>query len=95
MYTWDMKKKIDDPVITKSVLKQTLDDRFESFEEKVDKRFLDQDEKARGYRDEILNKLDEVMGELENSREDRLFIKHDIHDLQERMSKVEKNLDVR
>lgn len=55
------------------------------------------DEKARGYRDQILTKMDQVVGELAQLREDRLFEKHDkkeleesIDDHEERIKKLEK-----
>jgi len=43
--------KKNDPVVTKSMLESTLDERFEKFGREVD-------ENAREYRDQVLNKLE-------------------------------------
>ena len=48
------------------------------------------DDRAKEYRDQILGKLDEVMGELENHREEREFIKYDMKNLNARITKLEK-----
>lgn len=59
-----------------------------------------QDERARRYRDEILSKLDQIVGELAQIREDRLFETHDqrmmesqIIDHEERIKKLEKKVN--
>ncbi len=43
---------------------------------------LDIDEKARQYRDEILTRMDQIVGELAQIREDRLFERHEKKELQ-------------
>lgn len=64
-----MKKK-NDPVVTESVLERALtkfkDEMLEVFS---------------NYRNDIMNKMDEVMGELENHRIEQGGIKADIKDL--------------
>ncbi len=54
-----MKKKI-----SIKTAKATLDDPFYKLEKSLDKRFGDLKEIFRDYRDQILTKMDEVMGEL-------------------------------
>jgi len=87
--------KKNDPEVTQSVLSNILDERFDTFEKKVDKKFekfgREVDGKAKGYRDDVLNKLDEVMGELEQIREDQSFITGDIKDHEKRIIKLEQS----
>lgn len=73
-----MKKQANDELVTKGFLKGELE-----------KFGLEMDEKARGYRDDILNKMDEMMGELEQIREDQMFIHHDLKDHEKRITKLE------
>jgi hypothetical protein len=47
------------------------------------------DDKARLYRDQILTRFDEVMGELITTREERDFLNHDIKDHEKRITKLE------
>lgn len=49
------------------------------------------DDKARKYRDDVLTKLDEVMGELIAAREEREFMNHDIRDHEKRITKLEQS----
>lgn len=56
--------------------------------EKIEKR---QDEKAKGYRDEVLDKMDEVVAELEQIREDQVFINHYLKDQGTRILKLEQS----
>lgn len=56
--------------------------------EKLEKR---QDEKAKGYRDEVLDKMDEVVTELEQIREDQVFINHDLKEQGTRILKLEQS----
>lgn len=74
-----MKKKTDDNEL---VIKALLQNEFEKFGREVDER-------ARGYRDEILTKMDEMMGELEQIREDQAFTRHDIANHEKRITKFE------
>lgn len=94
-------KKTVDPVVTKSVLEKTLDEQFEkhtksfltsfgklmSFE--IQKAKDEIDTNARKYRDEILTKEDKTVAELEEIREEQVFMKNDIADLQQRVTKLE------
>lgn len=50
------------------------------------------DENARQYRDQILNKMDGIVGELAQIREDRLFDEHDKVGLQEKVDNHEKRI---
>ncbi|MBU3978272.1 hypothetical protein KJ980_07450 [Patescibacteria group bacterium] len=50
------------------------------------------DEKARQYRDEILTKMDQIVGELAQIREDRLFEKHEKREFQEQIGNHEKRI---
>lgn len=78
--TGDMKKRInaDDELVTKGYLK----DQFEKFGREVD-------EKAREYRDEVLSKMDTVIAELEQIREDQVFMKHDVQGREQGITKLE------
>lgn len=48
------------------------------------------DGKARGYRDDLLNKLDEVMGELETIREEQTLSTGQYRDHEKRITDLEK-----
>lgn len=50
------------------------------------------DEKARQYRDEVLTKMDQIVGELAQIREDRLFEKHEKGELKEQIDDHEKRI---
>lgn len=50
------------------------------------------DEKARDYRDDILNKLDQVMGELETMREENLIGTYQIRELRKQDANHERRL---
>lgn len=71
-----MKKKA-----TPKQAKAIIDDPFYRLENKISKMFQQQDERARNYRDQILTKMDGVMGELENHRIEHEAIKNDIKSL--------------
>lgn len=58
----------------------------------IDKAKRDQDEKAREYRDDVLNKLDEVIGELDDHRIERLAVKNDVENLDKRVTKLENHM---
>jgi hypothetical protein len=86
-----MRKKstADDTIVTISILHEELKKTLKFFptREEMNEEFMKSearmDEKARLYRDQILTKLDEVMGELAQGREDRLFLDHDVRILKE------------
>ncbi len=50
------------------------------------------DEKFRTYRDEILNRLDSVMGELQNIREDNSIGTHQTRELREEVDNHEQRI---
>ncbi len=50
------------------------------------------DDKARDYRDDILNKLDEVMGELETIREENLIGTYQLKELRKQDANHERRL---
>lgn len=56
-----------------------LDSKLERLERKID-------DNARSYRDQILTKMDDIVGELAQIREDNLFRDRDIKELQEKIS---------
>jgi hypothetical protein len=74
--------------------KINMDLKLEKLEMRIDK-------KAKEYRDQVLNKLDDVIRELEQLREDRLFMMHDIKEVttrvdvhEERIKKLEKHAPI-
>lgn len=74
---------------------ERLDKRFEKIDErfeKIDERFEKIDEKMGGLltRDEFLNKMDEVITELQTTRQEQVFISHRIPNLEDRVSALEK-----
>lgn len=101
MYTQDMKKKVIDLVVTESILESRLDERFEKFEDRIATRIVTEitfqldkakreiDDSARGYRDDVLTKMDGVVGELEDSRIEHKALKNDIGNLEGRLAKLE------
>lgn len=101
-----MKQKIvnDDP-ITKSIFKAELKELKSEFKKELsnyptnakvemmlEKSERRTDEKARGYRDEILTKMDQIIGELAQIREDRLFEKHGKRELEKQLDDHEKRI---
>lgn len=58
------------------------------------KKLDENDEKARGYRDDVLNKMDLIVGKLHDMREDKLIgeyqIKERINNHEERLKNLEK-----
>lgn len=68
-------------VVTKGELKEEL----KTLEERVD-------ENARSYRDDILNKLDQVMGELETMREENLIGSYHIKELRKTDANQERRI---
>ncbi|MCL4415138.1 MAG: hypothetical protein M1268_03765 [Patescibacteria group bacterium] len=64
---------------------------------RLEERIENSDENAIKYRDQILTRLDEVMGELENMREDRTIgtyqtaeLRKDVDDHEKRITRLEK-----
>ena len=85
-----MNRKATITPVTEEKLKIILND----YPTKMDMREAEfrTDEKARQYRDEILTRLDGVMGELAQQREDRVFEEHDVKVLKERVGDHEKRI---
>ncbi len=80
------KKRIDSSeFVTKGFLKSELKRALDVLESKVD-------ENARGYRDQILTKLDGVMGELKTIREETTIGTHQVFELQERVDNHEERI---
>lgn len=84
-------------LVTKDFMEKKLTEFEIKLEGKFDKRFEQADEKARQYRDDVLNKFDEVIKELETTREDRELavyqtreMRDQIEDHEKRIRKVEK-----
>ncbi len=48
------------------------------------------DTKAKGYRDDVLNKLDEIVGELQTIREEQVMSVGQYRNHEERIEKLEK-----
>lgn len=67
--------------ITPKQAKQALDDPFYKLEKVLDRRFDEMKKIFRDYRDQILTKMDKVMGELDIHRIDQDGIKSDIKSL--------------
>lgn len=67
------------------ILKGELENKLSDLEQKIDS-------KAQGYRDEILTKLDGVMGELETMRQENTIGTHQISNLQEASENHEKRI---
>jgi hypothetical protein len=101
-----MKQKIaNDPPITKSILQAELKVLKSEFKKefsnhptnaKVEMMFEQSerrtDEKARQYRDEVLTRMDQIVGELAQAREDKLFERHEKRELQEQIGDHEKRI---
>ena len=82
-----MRQRAEDTneLVTKGYQRQ----EFALFRFEMNDRFAQQDEKAREYRDQILNGLDKLMGELGQIREDQLFTHRDLKDYERRITRLE------
>lgn len=58
----------------------------------LDKLKLEIDDKARQYRDQVLTKLDGVMGELQNIREDNIIGSHQTAEMRDQVENHEKRI---
>lgn len=47
-----------------------------------------------GYKDQILNKLDEFLGEIKDGREEQTLLSHRVSDHEDRIEKIEGKLRV-
>lgn len=84
-----MKQKNDDnEVVTKGYLRHELSILRTEF----DKLRIEVDEKAKTYRDQILTRLDEIMGEFENIREDRTLAVGQTRDLRDQVEDHERRI---
>lgn len=59
---------------------------------KFEQMIMKYDDIARQYRDEILTKMDQIIGELAQMREDREFDKHDQREFQRQLADHEKRI---
>ena len=86
-----MKKKA---ISTKPVTEEKLKGVLKYYPTKMDMENIELrvDEKARQYRDEILTRIDGVMGELAQMREDNVFADHDVKVLKERTDNHENRI---
>ena len=94
-----MKKKDNNAeLVTRKILKDELsflDVKFEDVDGKfqqIDKKFEEMDKNARGYRDEILTKLDGVMGEMQTIREDNTIGTYQTRELRVEVDNHEKRI---
>ncbi len=78
-------------LVTKEELSLLRSD-LQIFKIDVDDKFVQMDEKNRGYRDDVLNGLDKVMKELENIREDNEVGTHQIRELRVEVDNHEKRI---
>lgn len=89
------------------VTKDFLEEKLDKLEKKIDKKLVglegeinvkleslkgEVDENAKNYRDQILTKLDEVMGELQTGREERTLETHQYSELVEEVTGHEKRI---
>ena len=94
---------------TKKELRQILDDKLQNYSTKVEMGIAfenlrgavrgDVEQLLTQFRSEMFSRFDQVVGELAQGREDKLFIDHDIRQLKEtdedqekRLKKVEKRV---
>ncbi|GEM_PF-3415336 len=78
-------KNADQDVVTKGFFKSILEIELNEVKQEID-------EKAKEYRDQILTKLDGVMGELESMREDAVIGTHQISELRKQGADHEKRI---
>lgn len=76
-----MKKQNTLDLVTKVFLEIKLDEIKEEI-----------DENAKNYRDDVLTKLDEVMGELETIREENILGNHHVQELRKQDANHERRL---
>ena len=98
-----MKQKSNDSsdLVTKKILSDELSLFKVGIDITLDEMKIEIDDKARGYRDEILTKLDGVMGELQTIREDAVIgghhtskIREQVHDHEKRLKHLEQTTQV-
>ena len=77
-------------------LDEKLDSKIGQLDEKLDSKIKQLDNQNREYRDEILTKLDGIMGELQTMREENTIgmyqmreVKEELDDHEKRISKLE------
>lgn len=61
-------------------------------EDILEKKFQEQDDKAMQYRDELMTKMDHIIGILEQLREDNEFHKYDLTNLKHTTDDHEKRI---
>jgi hypothetical protein len=100
-----MKSKIknkDDEIVTRKILDEVLDEKFKeklsNYPTRVEVEIMFEkwtykiDENARRYRDEVLTKMDQIVGELAQMREDREFDRYDKRRTEEQFDDHEKRI---
>jgi hypothetical protein len=85
------KKTITNKTLTREDLREILDDKLHNYPTKDD---------FKQFRSDMFSRFDQIVGELAQGREDRLFIDHDIRGLKEtdddhgkRIKKLEKRIN--
>lgn len=74
---------------TKVELKRELSALETRMDIKMDDMKLQIDDKARGYRDDVLTKMDQVLGQLETIREDQIIANHHAEEMLARINNHE------
>ena len=103
-------KNGDEDVVTKSFFKKELKKELSKFATKTDLRNIEKslrsemlhveqrgeslEDKMKQYKDEIITKIDGVMGELEAMREDSMIGTHQISELREEVDNHEKRINL-
>ncbi len=99
MYSSFMKQINDDQTpVTQAFLRETLKKEFSNYPTKVDMKIeMDQlemrvDNRAKMYRDQILTKMDQIIGELAQMREEREFERFDKKTLEKKVASHEERI---
>lgn len=79
-------------LVTKDFLKKELGALGFRFDIKMDRLRTEIDDKAKGYRDEVLTKIDGVMGELQTMKEENIIGSHQITRLNDQVDNHEKRI---
>lgn len=97
-----MQKKKASNIVTRNILKGELEASEKRLEKRFEKKFVTKfdlqgveeriDESGRKHRDEILTKLDGVMGEVQTMREENTVGTHQIAEVRERVDNHEERI---
>lgn len=74
----ELEKKFEKKFATKLELKAEIQGLAIQMDIKMDRLEQRMDDKMRGYRDDVLNKLDGIVKELETARQERIAANHQI-----------------